>query len=135
MRWAQIFNAREYSTISNTPVAELLAEIAVKHREQIWGRVRQVAGANLRLLDAMMARQVEQLAWVRPQGGMTAFPWLVSGDNARGFCERALERGVLLAPGDCFEAPNHFRLGVSQTWFPEALTHIEQLVEPRAAPR
>jgi aspartate/methionine/tyrosine aminotransferase len=42
---------------------------------------------------------------------MTAFPWLVSGEDARPFCQGAADRGVLLAPGDCFDAPSHFRLG------------------------
>ena len=41
----------------------------------------------------------------------TAFPWLVSGENDRPFCQAATERGILLAPGDCFDAPSHFRLG------------------------
>jgi aspartate/methionine/tyrosine aminotransferase len=42
---------------------------------------------------------------------MAAFPWLVSGENTRPFCGAATERGILLAPGDCFDAPSHFRLG------------------------
>jgi aspartate/methionine/tyrosine aminotransferase len=35
----------------------------------------------------------------------------VSGENDRPFCQAATERGILLAPGDCFDAPSHFRLG------------------------
>jgi aspartate/methionine/tyrosine aminotransferase len=42
---------------------------------------------------------------------MTAFPWVVSGENGRPFCQAATECGILLAPGDCFDAPSHFRLG------------------------
>ena len=26
-------------------------------------------------------------------------------------CQAAAERGILLAPGDCFDTPSHFRLG------------------------
>jgi aspartate/methionine/tyrosine aminotransferase len=36
---------------------------------------------------------------------------LLNGENARPFCQAATERGILLAPGDCFDAPSHFRLG------------------------
>ena len=43
--------------------------------------------------------------------GLALFPWLVSGENDRPFCQAATERGILLAPGDCFDAPSHFRLG------------------------
>jgi hypothetical protein len=42
---------------------------------------------------------------------MTAFPWLRNGENSRPFCQAATELGILLAPGDCFDAPSHFRLG------------------------
>jgi aspartate/methionine/tyrosine aminotransferase len=42
---------------------------------------------------------------------MTALPWLVATENARPFCEAAAAKGVLLAPGDCFGFPSHFRLG------------------------
>jgi DNA-binding transcriptional MocR family regulator len=58
-----------------------------------------------------MADHRDVLGWIPPQGGMTAFPWLVSGGNARPFCQAATEREILLAPGDCFDAPSHFRLG------------------------
>ena len=58
-----------------------------------------------------MADHRDVLGWIPPQGGMTAFPWLVSGENDRPFCQAATERGILLAPGDCFDAPSHFRLG------------------------
>ena len=51
-----------------------------------------------------MADHREILAWIPPQGGMTAFPWLVSGENARRFCQAAAERGILLALGDCFDS-------------------------------
>ena len=58
---------------------------------------------NLEHLDRFMAEHRETLGWIRPQGGMTAFPWLVSGENARPFCQAAAEQGILLAPGDCFD--------------------------------
>jgi aspartate/methionine/tyrosine aminotransferase len=42
---------------------------------------------------------------------MTAFPRLRGVSDARPFCIAAAERGVLLAPGDCFGSPAHFRIG------------------------
>ena len=58
-----------------------------------------------------MADHRDVLGWIPPRGGMTAFAWLVSGGTDRRFCQAATERGILLAPGDCFDAPLHFRLG------------------------
>jgi len=61
---------------------------------------------------------------------MTAFPWLLSGDNSRTFCQAAAEQGILLAPGDCFDEPSHFRLGFAaiDEKFPDALDRLGELI-------
>jgi len=61
---------------------------------------------------------------------MTAFPWLVTGENARPFCQAAAERGILFAPGDCFDVPSHFRLGFAAAAdkFGRALDRMEELM-------
>jgi len=105
------WNARAYFSISNTTTGEILSEIAIRKRDVVLGRTQQAATRNLKLLEGFMADHQEVLGWVRPEGGMTAFPWLVSGEDDRRFCQAATERGILLAPGDCFDAPSHFRLG------------------------
>src|SRR4029077_14881886 len=74
-------------------------------------RARRIAQTNLRLLEALFDKHVDQFHWVRPAGGMTAFPWLASGGNAREFCKNMARHGVLLTPGDCFGMPAHFRVG------------------------
>src|SRR5215468_5199450 len=110
-RRQQYWTARAYFTITNSTTGEILSEIAIRKRDIVLGRTQQVATRNLKLLDRFMADHREVLGWIPPQGGMTAFPWMVSGDNARPFCQAAAQRGILLAPGDCFDAPSHFRLG------------------------
>jgi len=104
-------NARSYFTASNTVLGERLAVLALQHREAIYGRARGIAQANLSLLDRLFADSGDVLRWVRPAGGMTAFPWLANGGDGREFCRRLMQRGVMLAPGDCFGMPSHFRLG------------------------
>ncbi len=78
-----------------------------------------------------MSEHRETIGWIPPRGGMTAFPWLLSGENSRAFCQAAAERGILLAPGDCFDEPSHFRLGFAAigeklpdalNWFGEHIT-------------
>lgn len=116
-------NAREYLTISNSPISEHLAEIAVRNREAIYARTRDVAEANLRLLERVLDEHSERVGWVRPQGGMIAFPWLLSGEDTRPLCVTAAAEGVLMVPGDCFGMPNHFRVGfgVGREWYAEAM--------------
>ncbi|MGH9322499.1 MAG: aminotransferase class I/II-fold pyridoxal phosphate-dependent enzyme [Vicinamibacteria bacterium] len=110
-RREEYWNARAHFSISNNFPGELLAEVAVRNRETIFNRAREVVASNLSILDRLFREHEEILNWVRPAGGMTAFPWLVSGENARPFCEAAAAKGVLLVPGDCFGFPSHFRLG------------------------
>jgi aspartate/methionine/tyrosine aminotransferase len=110
-RRRQYWTARAYFSICNTTTGEILSEIAIRKRDVVLGKTQEVTTRNLKLLDRFMADYRDVLSWIRPQGGMTAFPWLLSGENARPFCQAATERGILLAPGDCFDAPSHFRLG------------------------
>jgi aspartate/methionine/tyrosine aminotransferase len=110
-RRQQYWTARAYFSICNTTTGEILAETAIRRRDVVLGRAQATASRNLRLLEDFMAEHHDVLGWIPPQGGMTAFPWLVSGEDTHAFCEAAAERGVLLAPGDCFDMPSHFRLG------------------------
>jgi aspartate/methionine/tyrosine aminotransferase len=110
-RRQQFWTARAYFSISNATTGEILSEIAIRQRDVVLGKTHEVATRNLKLLERFMADHRDVLGWIPPQGGMTAFPWLVSGENDRPFCRAAAERGILLAPGDCFDAPSHFRLG------------------------
>ncbi|MEI9852102.1 MAG: aminotransferase class I/II-fold pyridoxal phosphate-dependent enzyme [Sphingomonas sp.] len=44
-------------------------------------------------------------------GRARGLPVFRDGRDSRPFCERMAERGVLLAPGDCFGMPEHMRIG------------------------
>jgi aspartate/methionine/tyrosine aminotransferase len=125
-RQQQYTGARGYFTISNSPFAEELALVALRHRDGILARTRNAAAANLSLLDQFFAEREDAVGWVRPRGGMVCFPWLKHGGNAREFCRAVAERGTLLAPGDCFGMPQHFRLGfgVTEKGFADGLQKI-----------
>jgi len=129
-RLRSYWNARAYFSITNNTSGEILAEIAMRNRDTVLGKTQKTAGENLRLLHAFMSRHSETIGWIPPRGGMTAFPWLLSGENTRAFCQAAAERGILLAPGDCFDAPSHFRLGFGAVGekFPDALSLLGELI-------
>ena len=122
-RRERYWHTRAYFTISNSSVSEALAETAVRNRERLFFQAKAVATTNLALLDGFCEEQKDVLGWVRPGGGFTGFPHLVSGEDARPMCRAAADRGVLLAPGDCFGYPPHFRLGFGacDDGFPQAL--------------
>ena len=125
------WNARTYFSISNNTAGEILAEIAMRHRHTVLGKTQQTATQNLRQLASFMSEHSETLGWIPPGGGVTAFPWLVSGENSRAFCQAAADQGILLAPGDCWDAPSHFRLGFAAMTdkFPHALDRLGEFVK------
>src|SRR5689334_3360324 len=126
VRQRQYADARGYFTISNSPLTEQLALVALRQRDMILARTSKVVSANLQLLDQFFAEWKDELGWVRPGGGMICFPWLKRGGDARVFCSAVADRGTLLAPGDCFQMPEHFRLGfgVMEEGFGTALQRI-----------
>ncbi|HXJ89027.1 MAG TPA: aminotransferase class I/II-fold pyridoxal phosphate-dependent enzyme [Candidatus Binatia bacterium] len=134
-RRRQYWTARAYFTITNSTTGEILAEIGIRKRDVVLGKTQDVATRNLKLIDHFMAEHRDALGWIPPQGGMTAFPWLVSGENARPFCRAAAERGILFAPGDCFDSPSHFRLGFAASGdnFPKALDRFRAFVKSWSA--
>jgi aspartate/methionine/tyrosine aminotransferase len=137
-RQKQYWNARAYFSISSSTLGEILAEVAIRNRAVILGKAQETATRNLALLDRFMDEHRDTVGWIRPAGGMTAFPWLLSGENARPFCQAATEQGMLFAPGDCFDAPEHFRLGFAATAedFPRGLERLADFIkswEPKTA--
>ena len=134
-RRERYWNARTYFSISNNTAGEMLAEIAMRRRNIVLGKTQETATQNLRQLVPFMSERRETLGWIPPRGGVTAFPWLVSGENSRAFCQAAAELGILLAPGDCWDAPSHFRLGFAAMTenFPDALARLGELVKSWSA--
>lgn len=127
-RRGRLIDARSSFTISNSPVSEAIAAHALTHRDALLRRFRDVATANLSALADFMRDVDDVLSWVRPKGGSMAFPWFQDGRNSRSFCERTAKAGVLIAPGDCFGASEHMRIGfgAQAAGFSDALTILRR---------
>ncbi len=133
LRRAEYLNARCYFTIANSPLTELVGEVAMRRRDELLGRVRSIAAANRAALAAFVDRHAAIVELSPPDGGLTAFPALRSGASARPLCEAAADRGVLLAPGDCFGMPSHFRVGFGATGdrFTDGLARLSEVIASR----
>jgi len=125
----RISELKDYTTICTSAPSEFLAEIALRHREQLVARNLEVITANLGLLDGLFERHAEILRWVRPRAGTIGFPKLLVGELER-FVQRILrERNVLLLPGSVFEdGDNHFRLGFGRADMSEGLRELDQFL-------
>ncbi|HEX8026544.1 MAG TPA: aminotransferase class I/II-fold pyridoxal phosphate-dependent enzyme [Candidatus Limnocylindrales bacterium] len=121
---------KDYTTICSSAPSEVLALIALRARDRVLARSRQIVASNLPVVDAFMARHADAFSWVRPRGGSTAFPHLVpggpAGSSADAFAARLVEAtGVLLLPSSTFGfGDTHVRLGLGRTDLPEALDRI-----------
>lgn len=130
-RRERYLNARRFFTVSSASISERLGALALRQHEAIYGRARRIAAQNLERLDAFFSARRELFDYTRPSGGMTAFPRIASGENARPFCIHALHHGILLVPGDCFGMSAHFRVGFAASGerFTAAIDRLEEITE------
>lgn len=119
-----------YTSICNSAPSEILALIALRAKETILKRNRQIMRNNLEILDLFFARHLSSLAWERPESGPMAFPKLLLPMAVDVFAEQlAQQAGVLIMPGSVFDcAGNFFRIGFGRKNMPEALGRFEQFL-------
>lgn len=127
--FARLAAFKDYLTICNPAPSEFLAELALRHSEELLERVRTLTTANLNLLDAFFARRAALFDWRRPRAGTTAFPRYLGG-GSEAFCARlAREAGVLLLPSTVFDAGDeHVRVGYARAGLPEALAALDDFL-------
>lgn len=119
---------KHYLSICNSAPSELLAEIALKAREAIVGRNRDIAHRNLDLLDGFFADFPGLFDWRRPDGSCVAFIRYKGEDGVESFTERLVEEtGVLLLPSSIYRSElgpvpqDYFRIGFGRSNLPEGL--------------
>lgn len=127
-RWQAL---RDYTTICNSAPGEILALIALRAGEILAARNRALVRANANDAGQFFARYPEQVQWLPPRAGSTAFPRWLDAEPLERFCRRALdERGVLIVPGSMFDYPGpHFRVGLGRRNFPQVLEQLEPLLK------
>ena len=120
-----------YTSICNSAPSEILALIALRARDRILQRNREIMLANLNILDGFMQRHQTLLSWVRPQSGTMAVLELLIPVSVEKFAEELVEKvGVLIMPGSVFDLPgNFFRLGFGKKNMIKALDLFEQFLQ------
>lgn len=107
----QVTIHRHYNTISVGMIDDLLASVALEHRDKILARSRSILRENLAVLDAWIARE-SSVSYVRPNGGTTALVKYALDVPSRDFCVQLLEQtGVLFVPGSVMDMEGHVRVG------------------------
>ncbi len=117
-----------YTTICSSAPSELLAALALRHREGLVERNRSLVLGNLTLADAFVERHGGRVDWVRPTASPVGFPRL-RVDDTQAFCERlAAEAGVLLLPGEVYDEPGHVRFGLGRLGAAQAFERLDRFL-------
>jgi aspartate/methionine/tyrosine aminotransferase len=121
---------KDYTTICASAPSEILAIIAMRARDRVLARSREIVGANMALLDAFFAEHGDRFAWVRPRAGSIGFPRLLDDTPIDRFAAELVEaERVLLLPGSQFGYPgNHFRIGFGRENMAAGLARLEAFI-------
>jgi len=118
---------KDYTTICNSAPAELIATVALKHKEHLLDRNRRIMLSNLATLGNFVGLDSTVFSWKPGHGGPIGFPALRDNSDAATFCNRVREQsGVLLLPGTVYgeNYRSNFRIGFGRRNFLEGLAKL-----------
>ncbi len=102
---------RDYTTISQSMIADALGSVAVRHVKKIFARSTRILRENHSILSRWV-RDEATMSWVPPRGGSSAFLRYTLHIPSTELCLQLLqEKGVLIVPGSCFGMEGHLRVG------------------------
>lgn len=116
---------RDYLTLHLSPLVEWIARRAIEGGDLLLEPRQRQAQKNRDLVERWVGGQRGRVDWVRPLGGVCAFPRLNGVADVVQFCHGLARRErVLLVPGLCFGDPRHVRLG-----FGGSMRNVEEGLE------
>lgn len=125
---ATIERYKHFLTICNSAPSEILSVIALKNRDKLLKRNRNLISDNLDKLDKFFAEFPYLFEWKRPDGGAVGYPKYLGRKPCEEFCEDLLnETGVLLLPPSIYTSEllptpeDHFRIGFGRSGMDEML--------------
>jgi aspartate/methionine/tyrosine aminotransferase len=102
---------RDYTTISKSMLDEALATLAMPHLDKILERNNRIIRENHQLLDSWINNE-PNVSWIAPTAGSVGFFKHHLETSAEKIClDLIKEKSTFLVPGDCFEHPDHIRIG------------------------
>jgi len=114
-------HARHYTTICGSAPSEILALIALRARDRILSRNRQIVADNIPLFESFFARFPGLFEWEPPRGGCVCFPRYLGPDGVEAMCTDLVEQeGVLLLPASIYQSQltptpaDRFRIGLGR---------------------
>jgi aspartate/methionine/tyrosine aminotransferase len=108
----RIWSFRDFTSICNGVLNEIVAEIALKNRELLRERGRKIAVKNFEILKQWVEDHSDVISWVPPKAAVLTMLMYHFDMDSETFCRGlAEEQSVFTAPGSCFETEKQFRVG------------------------
>lgn len=125
--YQQMAAFKDYTSICNSAPSEFLAALALRHKEKLVQRNRELVINNLHLLNRFFFDHARLFTWIPPKAGPIAFPRLNMDVSVERFClDLAEKKGVLLLPGATYDfGERHFRIGFGRKNLANGLRQID----------
>jgi aspartate/methionine/tyrosine aminotransferase len=90
---------------------DLFASIALKNKDAIFARNRNILLKNREILDKWVQGE-KHISYVRPEAGTTALLYYDFDIPSKEFCIELMKKtGIMFTPGECFELEGCVRIG------------------------
>jgi aspartate/methionine/tyrosine aminotransferase len=125
----RLARVKDFLSVTQSPIVELLAAVALRAREGILARNRELVLQNRCAFRHVVEECAAITNYVEPTAGTVGFPGLADGEDARTLADNLFQQArVLLVPGDVFgpQWRSHFRMGFGRRTFPQGLDRLAE---------
>jgi aspartate/methionine/tyrosine aminotransferase len=121
---------KDYTSICNSAPSEFLATLALRSKEKLVQRNREIVFNNLHLLNQFFFTYQHLFTLIAPKAGPIAFPRLKIEKDSEEFClDLVAQKGVLLLPGNYYDfGDKYFRIGFGRKNLTEGLEKFEEYI-------
>ncbi len=129
----RLLGLKDYTTICGSAPSELLGLIALRSRERILTRTREILIRNREVLSQFLDLHRHLFTWTPPRAGPVGLVRLLREPSAQAFCDRAVEQaGIMIVPSSLFEyGDRHLRIGFGRANLPDVLEHLHAWIVAR----
>ena len=109
----QCWKYKDYTSISNSPISDYLAQFALDNFKQISERNHNIIVKNRETLKQWFEEHTKYFHYYLPEAGVLCFPKLknIPISSQQLALDLFNQKSLLVVPGECFDMPNHLRIG------------------------
>jgi len=121
---------KDYTTICNSALSEIMGIIAIRSKDQIIRRNLDLIRLNMLHIKDIFTKHENFFRWIETKGSSVAFPLLTERISADDFCKKLIEqKSIMLLPASIFNySGNHFRVGLGRKNFKEIIVELESFL-------